>query len=52
MWYLYEEEVAPLTNADWIRQMKNDELAKFIKSVPFSANRIGVDVEKWLKENF
>lgn len=29
IWYLYEDEVAPLTNADKIRNMTDEELAKF-----------------------
>lgn len=33
MWYLYEDEVAPITNADKIRIMSNDELADFLSKI-------------------
>ena len=33
IWYLYEDEVAPLTNADKIRNMTDEELADFIQRV-------------------
>lgn len=29
-WYLYEDEISPVTNADKIRSMSDEELAKFI----------------------
>lgn len=31
MWYLYEDEVAPLTNADKIRSMTDEELAEWLE---------------------
>ena len=30
MWYLDEDEVAPVTNADMIRHMNNEELSMFL----------------------
>lgn len=33
LWYLYEDEVGPITNADKIRSMTDEELADFIQRV-------------------
>lgn len=30
IWYLYEHEVEPCTNGDWIRSMDDDTLGSFI----------------------
>lgn len=34
-WYLYEDEIGPVTNADKIRSMTDEELADFIQRVQF-----------------
>ena len=33
LWFLYEEEVGPATNADLIRYMSDKELCKFLNSI-------------------
>lgn len=38
LWYLYEEEVGPLTNADKIRSMTDEELAEFLTDDGWSCN--------------
>ena len=34
-WYLYEDEVAPITNGDKIRVMSDDDLAEFLFNAEF-----------------
>ncbi len=58
MWYLYDDEVEAATNADHIRSMSDDELAKFLYSVEFRRSIAGggakwgdiSDCRHWLQE--
>jgi len=60
MWYLYDNEVGPLplTNADHIRAMSDDELSQFLYSVEFRRSIAGggakwkdiSDCLRWLQE--
>lgn len=58
MWYLREDEVDAATNADLIRSMGDDELARFLYSVEFRRSITGggvkwndvSDCQHWLQE--
>ena len=59
-WYLYEDEVEPVTNGDNIRTMNNDELAEFIDDVrycsrcPKNENNCfpNFNTKEWLEKEF
>lgn len=52
MWYLYEDEVGPATNADHIRSMSDEELAFFLAEQWATATRAwqkdSAETLKWL----
>ena len=59
-WYLYDDEVTPVSKADKIRSMGDDELAEFLDNFSNCSRcrKYGNDcfptrdVHNWLKENF
>ena len=54
MWYLYDDEVGPATNADLVRAMNDDELAEWAITKAPSIGKNYADsvlgLKEWLKQ--